>query len=92
MARATCEIDGMARRDVARSVKLVGMARSASGALRRTELHWVLVALAVSFSMSLACRSHDAPTGAGGQSGDEGCRAVAPWLGTGGVASEPALR
>ncbi len=62
------------------------LGRIAHGALG---LLFTLVALSVAASM--ACRGHDGLQGTGGQSGDEGRRPRPSWLGTGGVAAEPAI-
>jgi hypothetical protein len=54
----------------------------------------VLLALliAASASVGVACRDREDGAGIGGQSGDEGRRPAAPWLGTGGVSSEATRR
>lgn len=80
------EIESMAGRAAARSDGFTGF-----GAAPRAVplLCWLWVLLAC-ISAGLACRGPEERAGSGGQSGDEGRRSTAPWLGTGGVASIPA--
>jgi hypothetical protein len=76
------------RRRHGRIEGLAGFGSAAPGSAGR-QLRWLLAALVVCLSAGLACRGPDERAGAGGQSGDEGRRPSAPWLGTGGVTSEP---
>jgi hypothetical protein len=52
----------------------------------------IFALFAICLAASLACRDRGVEAGIGGQSGDEGRRPREPWLGTGGVGSEQALR
>jgi hypothetical protein len=49
----------------------------------------LLAALIASLLASVSCRHSEEQAGAGGQSGDEGRKPGAPWLGTGGAAAVP---
>src|SRR5688572_25139081 len=80
------EIESMAGRVAAGSDEFTGFAATPRSARLLCWL-WLLVACV---SAGLACRGPEERGGSGGQSGDEGRRSTAPWMGTGGVTSVPA--